>query len=724
MPEGVRLVIGRRVKRLTEDARRVLTSAAVAGRSFDERLLEALGDAEGDALLSALEEAEAAKLIVPQPSRRQVRWEFAHGLIRQTLEGSLSLMRRQRAHLRVAEALEQVHGTNVERHASDVAQHLYQAGAAASPEKTVRFLTLSGDQAFEAAAFDEALRRFSDALSIQEEHDPDDQRIVADLHFQRAQAIAGVGRWEEAVAEWLVALEGFKALTDHAAIALTAVRSWYTRAWNGRGEEGLDDVDGALAAMTVDGPERCRLLGVAGLARGFSGLRGGDERISEAEAMAAELGDVGLVAAIAHDRTWYNQQFMLTRAGLESGRRAEAFYETSNMPWELADVRGSMHFMESYRGEFAELNREAPELEKLGDQTGHVGTACGARLFPAWIALLAHGDLKEGSNALQEEVDRERRLDYGSRYIAVLSLATALEWSGKWDEALPCYKEAAALEGQNMYTHTFASALLLARVLHGDAEAAAEMLSMEPLARAGEDNLVGEWEQLLNVVEGRAFLGESAAVAPLLEDRQRRSVERRLKAARLGRFKPIADWDWDWPTALDRLTLERLLALDFLPHADNVILVGAQGLGKTMLAKNLVHEAVLAGHSGRFLTASDLLLDLNGQETARGLERRLRHYARPSLLAIDEIGYLAYDAHAADLLFQIVSRRYEHRPLVITTNLPFKHWDTIFPNASCAVALIDRLTHHAEILAIEGESYRKREAELSQKQRKATRKPR
>ena len=213
-------------------------------------------------------------------------------------------------------------------------------------------------------------------------------------------------------------------------------------------------------------------------------------------------------------------------------------------------------------------------------------------------------------------------------------------------------------------------------------------------------------------------------VSTELEDRQRRSVERRLKAARLGRFKPIADWDWDWPTALDRLTLERLLALDFLPHADNVILVGAQGLGKTMLAKNLVHEAVLAGHSGRFLTASDLLLDLNGQETARGLERRLRHYARPSLLAIDEIGYLAYDAHAADLLFQIVSRRYEHRPLVITTNLPFKHWDTIFPNASCAVALIDRLTHHAEILAIEGESYRKREAELSQKQRKATRKPR
>ena len=203
-----------------------------------------------------------------------------------------------------------------------------------------------------------------------------------------------------------------------------------------------------------------------------------------------------------------------------------------------------------------------------------------------------------------------------------------------------------------------------------------------------------------------------------LEERRRRSVERRLTVARLGRFKPIADWDWAWPTALDRPALDRVLALDFLDRAENVLLVGAQGLGKTMLAKHIVHQVVLAGHSARFITASDLLLDLNGQETARALERRLRHYARPALLAIDEIGYLAYDAHAADLLFQIVSRRYEHRPLLMTTNLAFTHWDTIFPNASCAVALIDRLTHHAEIVVIEGDSYRKREAELSQKQRR------
>ncbi len=203
-----------------------------------------------------------------------------------------------------------------------------------------------------------------------------------------------------------------------------------------------------------------------------------------------------------------------------------------------------------------------------------------------------------------------------------------------------------------------------------------------------------------------------------LDARLRHRVERRLRDARLGRFKPMADWEWDWPKQIHRPTVERVFTLDFLAKRENVVLVAAHGLGKTMLAKNLVHQAILAGHSARFLTASDLILDLTSQETARALQRRLRTYVRPSLLAVDEIGYLTYDAHAADLLFQVVSRRYEAKSIIFTTNLPFKQWDTVFPNASCAVALIDRLTHHAEILSIEGESYRKREAERSQKARR------
>ena len=95
--------------------------------------------------------------------------------------------------------------------------------------------------------------------------------------------------------------------------------------------------------------------------------------------------------------------------------------------------------------------------------------------------------------------------------------------------------------------------------------------------------------------------------------------------------------------------------------------------------------------------------------------RRLNHYATRGLLCVDEVGYLSYDARAADLLFQVVSRRYEKKSLVLTTNLPFSDWPTIFPNAATATALIDRLVHHAEILPIEGDSYRRRVAEANRK---------
>ena len=123
----------------------------------------------------------------------------------------------------------------------------------------------------------------------------------------------------------------------------------------------------------------------------------------------------------------------------------------------------------------------------------------------------------------------------------------------------------------------------------------------------------------------------------------------------------------------------------------------------------------------RFASASELLLDLAAQDTARALDRRLRYWSRIKLLVLDELGYLAYDARNADLLFQVVSRRYESKSLVLTTNLPFKKWSTIFPNAACTTALIDRVVHHADIIQIEGESYRLREAEAQTASRRGRR---
>jgi DNA replication protein DnaC len=199
------------------------------------------------------------------------------------------------------------------------------------------------------------------------------------------------------------------------------------------------------------------------------------------------------------------------------------------------------------------------------------------------------------------------------------------------------------------------------------------------------------------------------------QERTRRRLERRLARSRLGRFTPMSDFDWAWPTRIDRAAIEAVLRLEFLADARNVVLVAAQGLGKTRIAQNIAHAAVLAGTHVLFTTAAQLLLDLGSQESTRALARRLNHYATRGRLVIDEVGYLSYDARAADLLFQVVTRRYEKRSLVLTTNLPFSDWPSIFPNAGSAIALIDRLVHHAEIIAIDGDRYRRRVAEAKRK---------
>lgn len=201
-------------------------------------------------------------------------------------------------------------------------------------------------------------------------------------------------------------------------------------------------------------------------------------------------------------------------------------------------------------------------------------------------------------------------------------------------------------------------------------------------------------------------------------ERAKRSLERRIGRSKLGGFKPLVEFDWAWPKHIDREAVESVARLDFFADARNVVLVAPQGLGKTMIAQNIVHAALLAGHSALFITAAQMLLDLGAQESVRALDRRLRYYTSRPLLCIDEIGYLSYDARNADLLFQVVSRRYERKSLVLTTNLAFSDWPTIFPNAACTTALIDRVVHHAEIIAIEGESYRRREAEAAKPSRR------
>lgn len=218
---------------------------------------------------------------------------------------------------------------------------------------------------------------------------------------------------------------------------------------------------------------------------------------------------------------------------------------------------------------------------------------------------------------------------------------------------------------------------------------------------------------------------ESFAEAPWLEtllgyeeqERARRSLERRLSRAKIGRFKPMAQFDWSWPKKIDRELVEELFRFEFLEEGANVILRGPNGVGKTMIAQNLAYQAVLRGHTARFVNASALLNDLASQETGHALSYAFRRYVKPRLLVVDEVGYLGSTAKHADLFFQLISYRSEDKSTVITTNKPFGEWNQVFPNAGCVVTLIDRLTHKAEIVEIHGDSYRLKEATERQARR-------
>lgn len=223
--------------------------------------------------------------------------------------------------------------------------------------------------------------------------------------------------------------------------------------------------------------------------------------------------------------------------------------------------------------------------------------------------------------------------------------------------------------------------------------------------------LLAHWDE----IGGAAWLPQLLAWEE--DERTRRSLERRLRSANIGSFKSMADFDWAWPTRCDRAAIEELMNLDFMAEAANAILFGPNGVGKSTIARNLAHLALIRGHTVLFASASSLLGDLAALDSASALNRRLRHYASFDLLCLDEVGYLSYSNRHADLLFELTNRRYEKKSSIVTTNRPFAEWHEVFPNAACVVSLIDRLTHNAEVIALEGKSYRLKEARERNEQR-------
>jgi len=189
--------------------------------------------------------------------------------------------------------------------------------------------------------------------------------------------------------------------------------------------------------------------------------------------------------------------------------------------------------------------------------------------------------------------------------------------------------------------------------------------------------------------------------------RRDRSTERRIRLARFPVIKTLDQFNWSWPKKINRLQVQNLFRLHFIKDKSNVIFLGGVGLGKTHLASAMGYAACLKGSSVLFATAVDVINTLTAAQAAGRMKQELKKYTRPALLILDELGFLPIDKAGADLLFQVISLRYEQGALVITSNRAFNDWPEIFNNdTTLTSAILDRLLHHAETAVIEGNSYR------------------
>ncbi len=373
VPEGVRIVIGRRLERLTDETLRMLGPAALIGRRFDLQVLEELEVLDPDALLDALDEAESARLVRSDSSARHAGYGFTHELIRQTLLHRLSAPRRQRWHRQSAEAIKSTYPDALDRRAADLAYHLYEAGGAADVDETRSFCMLAGRQALDGAAFEEALWHVRRAYSVDERDPPPEQKLL--LERIRAEALwgTGIGEWPNAVATWLSALEIPESLEDGQAIVEICIAVNF-------GLLALDDHqtarETAQKGLAVLGDARVAarslLLAKYGLATTFADFHSAANALDAAEEIARDLDDSLTLGRVLADRTGHLISWGLPREAIDAGTRGLELLDLTLDPMEWIITEAHVLLGMHVSGLHEEIVERAIELRTHADRFGNL----------------------------------------------------------------------------------------------------------------------------------------------------------------------------------------------------------------------------------------------------------------------------------------------------------------------------------------------------------------
>jgi len=519
VPEGVRLVIGRRLERLSETSRRILTTGAVLGRTFSLALLEQLesgpGGAGPDGVIDAIEEAERAHLVTPSSGGRDAQYMFGHELIRQTLADALSMPRRQRLHGRIALAIEELYVSNLTKHVSTLAHHFYQAGAGADLEKTTQYLIQAADQARATAGHEESLGYIENALGLWE---GDRSERAADLLDHRAAALASLGRTREAIDAGKEAAALWQQLEryDRYAVSMRAVCIQLNFVMDmGAAMVELERAFAVLQAAPV--PLRAPLLYEQALTLAVRGdVARALEKLAEADAVCAPLADPYVQARRAESSSIVNFSAMrMARAG-EFERQTRDVMTALGRPWEaIASAYVSVH-AELHRGRLQEAAALVDGCEPRAERIGHRIAQWTLRSLRPALRLLA-GDLSGAAREARDVLEFVRVHNVAWGYLTELRLGDILFLQGKTEDALEIVRRVAALEPLSRYKQ-HSRGFLFRFLSYIAPDAAREYLRDTdiPLPTEGAVNTYGHWVNLMNVVEGLYVLGDRDAVATLM----------------------------------------------------------------------------------------------------------------------------------------------------------------------------------------------------------------